>query len=125
MSNLETAELEIDAECPALFEAANPKVYRRNAFRVSGLPVEATPRDISRHAEKLRILQRYNVGDNGKTPLAIDPPPDQYAVREALHEADEFYRVGRRSDAPVWPCPGGGTREDPRVWRTGYWLRSA
>ena len=112
MSNLEAAELEIDAECPALFEAANPKVYRRNAFRVSGLPVEATPRDISRHAEKLRILQRYNVGDNGKTPLAIDPPPDQYAVREALHKLqdpekrliDEFFWF--------WPHQLGQSQSD-------------
>jgi len=85
--------------CPALLEATHPEVYRRNAFRVAGLSVEATPRDISRHTERLRMMQKFNANNGLKTPLPLDPIPDEHALREALHKLhdpekrliDEFF----------------------------------
>ncbi len=85
--------------CPALLEATHPEVYRHNAFRVAGLSVEATPRDISRHTERLRMMQKFNANSGLKTPLALIPAPDEHALREALHKLhdpekrliDEFF----------------------------------
>ena len=38
-----------------LIEQATPSLYIRNAFRVLNLPVDATPRDIKRHLEKVEL----------------------------------------------------------------------
>jgi hypothetical protein len=112
MSYAETNEQEHGAGCPALLESAHPEVYRRNAFRVAGLTVEATPRDISRHTEKLRMMQKYSANGAGKTPLALSPPPDEHGVRDALHKLhdpekrliDEFFWF--------WPHQLGQSKAD-------------
>ncbi len=112
MNYAEATESEFGGSCPALLEAAHPEVYWRNAFRVAALSVEATPRDISRQAERLRMMQTYNAKAASKTPLALNPPPDEHAVREALHKLhdpekrliDEFFWF--------WPHQLGQSRAD-------------
>ena len=83
-----------------LLEAARPQLFRVNGFRVLDLQVDATPREILRKVEKFEIMDKYGGGGHHKRgTLAIDPPPDANAMREAvqrLHDperrlVDEFF----------------------------------
>lgn len=85
----EAMESEFGESCPALLETVHPEVYRRNAFRVLGLSVEATPRELSQHAQRLQMMQRFGAKAAPKTPLALDPPPDEHAIREAVHKLND------------------------------------
>ena len=107
----ETAS-EFIGSCPALIESAHPEVYRHNAFRVMGLSVEETQRNMLRHTEKLRMMQKYGAKEAQKTPLALNPPPDEHTIREALHKLhdpekrliDEFFWF--------WPHQIGQSKTD-------------
>ncbi|MGQ9854213.1 MAG: hypothetical protein ACUVTG_12545 [Candidatus Oleimicrobiaceae bacterium] len=89
MNYAEATESECGRSCPVLPEAAHPEIYRRNAFRVLGLSVEATPREISQHTQRLQMMQKYSTNTAPKIPLALDPPPDEYAIREAVHKLND------------------------------------
>jgi len=100
--------------CARLLEAATPDLYRRNAFRVLGLPVTASGRDIRRREQRLRIAERLGVaahGGNGGY-LPLDPPPTEEDIRNALQRLydpetrllDEFFWF--------WPRQLGSVEED-------------
>lgn len=61
-------------------DETGPDLYRTNAFRVTGLPVGATSRDIRRRDERLRAMEKYGVdaaGDAaGILPLPRTPDED-------------------------------------------------
>lgn len=66
-------------------EAARPDLLRVNAFRVTELSVEASEQEISRQAEKLRMMESYGGGNRkSKGPLQIVPSPDTDEIRQAL-----------------------------------------
>jgi hypothetical protein len=131
MTYAEAAESTLGESCPALFEAAHPEVYRRNAFRVTGLSVEATPREISQHTERLRMMRKYNANACMKIPLALDPPPDEHAMREAVHKLhdpekrliDEFFwfwprELGQgKTDQALVLLNGGDVNRAAKHWR--------
>ncbi|MFB9907497.1 hypothetical protein [Allokutzneria oryzae] len=73
------------AEPKLLEPVANPDLYRRNAFRLSGLPVDATARDLRRRGEHLRAAERLGAPVTvTSSPLPPVPAPEPAAVREAL-----------------------------------------
>ena len=41
------------AECKPLIEMATPTMFQANAFRITGLPVDASIREITKHSDKL------------------------------------------------------------------------
>lgn len=94
---------------PDLVGLATPELYRRNAFRLSGLPVDASARQVRRRTEEveaaLRLGAELTVGDAWLPPTTVDGD----AVREALHRlrdpvrriVDEFFWL--------WPGLGGDT----------------
>lgn len=86
--------------CDILMQSATPDIYRINAFRISGLRVDATTREISNQIQKNQMLEKYGGKfDNNKSPFPIDPPPDNYKLQQALHRLrdpetriiDEFF----------------------------------
>jgi hypothetical protein len=112
---------------PAGVVAADAGLYRRNAFRVGGLPVTATPRQVRRRGEEVRAAEALGVeAPPGAAPwLPLRPAPDYAAVREALRRLDD--PVARVADEFfwIWPLPGDREREreregggdgDPVVW---------
>jgi hypothetical protein len=103
MSYAESIESSLDENCPALIEVAGPEIYRQNAFRVAGLSVEATPRDVSRHAEKLRMMQKFNANGSSKSPLALNPQPEDHTIRDAVHKLHDPER--RLIDELFWFWP--------------------
>lgn len=108
-SNIPTAIS--DASSEILLTAARPDLFRKNAFRVTGLAVEATAGDIARQAEKLRMAGKYG-GKRIPSPLPLTPPPDTDQIREAVDRlrdperrlVDEFFWF--------WPHKLGGSRDD-------------
>jgi hypothetical protein len=62
-------------ERPPLISAAHLNIYRENAFRITGLPVDATPKEIIRHADKLKMMEELGRGqDANGSAFALDPP---------------------------------------------------
>jgi hypothetical protein len=95
-----------DALCVPLTEAAHPQVYRTNAFRVTGLAVDATAREISRQAEKLRMMEKLGAaGAATAGVLALEPAPDPDGVREAIQRLGDPER--RLVDELFWLWPVG------------------
>ena len=87
-------------DCEILMQAAAPDIYRINAFRISGLNVSATTREISSQVQKNQMMEKYGGKmDNHKSPFPIEPPPDIDKLRQALHRLrdpetriiDEFF----------------------------------
>lgn len=100
----------------SLLEEIGPGTFRRNAFRVTGIAVDAGPREVSRHHEKLRMMEKLGTGGapaNGA--VGLDPPPDADAIREAVQRlldperrlVDEFFWF--------WPREFGRSAEDPAL----------
>jgi hypothetical protein len=98
-SNSESAD-QIKLDCEILMQAAAPDIYRINAFRISGLNVNATTREISNQIQKNQMQEKYGEKmENHKSPFPIEPPPDIDKLRQALHRLrdpetriiDEFF----------------------------------
>jgi hypothetical protein len=73
-----------------LLKTATPDLYRRNAFRLTGLPVTATVREVARQADKLKMLA--DLGGQAAEQLAVVPgmePPTVEEIREAVQRLKE------------------------------------
>ncbi len=90
----------VAGECGLLLEYSRPDIYRINAFRISGLNVNATTREISNQVQKNQMMEKYGgKTDYHKSPFPIEPPPDIDKLRQALHRLrdpetriiDEFF----------------------------------
>ncbi|RBM20656.1 hypothetical protein [Streptomyces sp. PT12] len=91
---------------PWLAESADLDLYRHNAFRVSGLPVTATPRAVRRRGSELRAAEALGAeAPPGVGWLALAPPPDHAAVREALRRLDDPLRRVADELFWLWPLP--------------------
>ena len=115
-----------------LLEVATPELYQQNAFRLLGLPVDTTPRDIAREAERLQLRERLGSGApaaEGVFPL--DPAPGADMIREAIQRlrdperrlVDEFFwfwpeRFGEsRTDLALTALAGGDMQAAVDIWR--------
>ena len=80
-----------DRSCPGLFGIATPELYRGNAFRVLGLPVDATMGDIRRRQNRLKMMEKLGMSapkDTGGY-LPLDVPPDEDDVRRAMQRLQD------------------------------------
>jgi hypothetical protein len=87
----------------SLLLSTRPDIYRLNAFRVTGLQVDATPREVARHLEKSEILQKFGKPIAVHGPMRLDPPPDGDALREAKQRLNDPQR--RIVDEFFWFWP--------------------
>lgn len=103
-------------ECKPLIEAATRDLFRKNAFRITGLSVDATTREVTRHADKLKMLAE--LGQDPHTQSAafpMKPPPSLDDIREAIQKlkdpekrlVDEFFWF--------WPEEFGNSQSDPAI----------
>jgi hypothetical protein len=98
-----------------LLDAAVATVYRTNAFRTIGLPVDASARDIAHRSERLRMPEKHGSGASGaEGPLALDPPPDRVAIREALRRLRDPERRLVEELFWFWPMDAAGY-DDPAL----------
>lgn len=103
-----------------LIEEATPDLYDRNAFRILGLPIDSSYREIKRHVEKLRMKDKFSIGadeeesidekrNEGKSLIDLE------RVREAVHRlndpelrfVDEFFWY--------WPLELNGSKQDDAI----------
>jgi len=103
-------------ECVPLLEAATKDLFRRNAFRITGLPVDATTREVARHADKLKMLAELGQDHHSHTAAyPMKPPPTLDEIREAIQKlkdpekrlVDEFFWF--------WPQEFGKSQSDPAM----------
>ncbi len=99
-----------------MLDACTLALYQKNIFRVTGLPVDATSKEVSRQAQKLQMLEE--MGGAAATPqpaFALIVPPTTDEIRNALTRmkepehriVDEFFWY--------WPENFGGSKEDPAI----------
>lgn len=103
-------------ECKPLINAATKNLYRNNAFRITGLPIDATNREIAKHVEKLKMMAELGQTQSGnKCAFALNPPPTTDDIREAIQKLkdpelrviDEFFWF--------WPAEFGKGQSDPAI----------
>ena len=103
-------------DCKPLLDAATKDLYRNNAFRITGLPVDASTREVDRHAGKLKILAEFGPDPNTQgAAFAIKPPPSLDDIRDAIQKVknpekrliDEFFWF--------WPEEFGKSQSDPAI----------
>ncbi|WP_131738735.1 hypothetical protein [Actinomadura roseirufa] len=116
-----------------LLDELGPGLYRENAFRVTGLAVNASARDIRWHAERLRVTSRFETGrvetGTAAETTLFGPAPDAAESREAAQRLrdptrrllDEFFwfwplQEGR-PDGAVTALRRGDVAEAERVWK--------
>lgn len=102
---------------PDLGAVATPELYQRNAFRLSGLPVDASARQVRRRADEVEAAVRLDaeltVGDAWLPPaeVAVDD------VRAALHRLRDPVRRIVDELFWLWPGLGGDTLADAAlIW---------
>lgn len=103
-------------QCKALLDAATPELYQQNAFRITGLPVDASQREISKHADTLKMMEELGHGHSvHAAAFALRPPPTVDQIREAIQKlkdpeqrvVDEFFWF--------WPRQFGKSAVDPAI----------
>jgi HEAT repeat protein len=92
-----------------LLEAARPGQYRRNAFRITGLRVDASGRDISRQADKLRLAEKPGSAGAPAAGALVRRLSD---TRESVREAAR--RALRRIDA-AWAQTDAAREATPEL----------
>jgi len=103
---------EIDS---SLFGDVTAGLYATNAFRVSGLPVNATSRDIRRRSEQLRVMAQLGGDsatgpDSGQGVLPLAERPGATAIADALERLRDPAR--RLVDELFWFWPGQDDKHD-------------
>lgn len=102
--------------CAPLMDACTLELYTKNIFRVAGLPVDATSKEIARQAQKLQMLEEMGGDAAGTSPafaLAIPPTSDEIRaalsrIKESQHRiVDEFFWY--------WPEEFGSSKNDPAI----------
>jgi len=89
-----------------LREVATINLYQANAFRIAGLNVDASLRDVSKEAEKLELMLRL-----GRTPppaaiFPLDEAPTIESVRNALQSLKDPESRLVQEFFWFWPCTG-------------------
>ena len=112
----ETASSEHGADCQPLLELATPHIYRLNLFRVLGLPITVTARDVQRQYNRRKIQEKLGLTSSNAFGghLALDPPPTDNDIRNAM---ERLHRpVDRLLDEVFWFWPTqGDASSDPAL----------
>lgn len=91
-------------------------MFRANAFRITGLPVDATPRTIAKRSDELKMMEELGQGKSAHTgALALKTPPTVDQIRDAIQRLkdpeqriiDEFFWF--------WPREFGQSASDPAI----------
>src|ERR1700730_1003500 len=71
-------------DCPALLAVTAPDLYRKNAFRITGLAVDATTREMVKHIEKLKMYEELGqLAEALPKAFPLKPSPTFEDIREA------------------------------------------
>lgn len=121
-------------ECKSLSDACTHFVYRHNAFRIAGLFVDASIREVKRRIDDLKHAEE--MGDAEKEhchAFALKPPPKLEQIREAALKlqdperriVDEFFwfwpmQWGKgKHDEALLALANGDRKVPHRIWANG------
>lgn len=100
-------------ECKPLVSACIPSVYIHNAFRITGLPVDASARDIKRRIDDLKAASEMGDDDDEHThAFALKPPPAVDHIREAAQRLQDSERRIIEEFFWFWPREWGKGSSD-------------
>jgi hypothetical protein len=113
-----------------LLSTANINLYRENAFRVTGLTVSATAKQIAKRTDELRVLEELGFGGaSGTSAFKLEPPPSVDQIRESLQRLkepehrliDEFFWFWPRSlsdedDSAIQAFQAGDANKAHEIW---------
>ena len=103
-------------ECDPLMEACTLTLYQKNIFRITGLPVDATAKEIAKQAQRLQMLDEMGGSPAGAQPaFPLKPAPTNEQIRGALARmkepehrlVDEFFWY--------WPDSFGNSKGDAAI----------
>jgi hypothetical protein len=116
-----------------MLDLANPDLYRINAFRVTGLPVRASAREVARHTDKLKLIEELGESsETHATAFALKPPPSIDQIRASVHRIrdpilrllDEFFWFwplnpdASNADQALVALEGGDVNAAIKVWES-------
>ncbi len=97
-------------------EACTLELYTKNIFRVAGLPVDATSKEIARQAQKLQMLEEMGGGNAATTPaFALAVAPTSHEIRAALSRMKESQHRIVDEFFWYWPEEFGASKNDPAI----------
>ena len=98
----------------ALADILQPELFRRNPFRVLGLPVTATTRAIAAQVQKLAPIAERGGSDAALDgPFPIKPPPGTNDIKAAVRQLHDPLRRLLCELFCFWPMVGGDGASDP------------
>jgi DNA-binding response OmpR family regulator len=114
-------------EYEALLRMMGPQLYRQNAFRLTGLDVDTSLRDISRQAEKLEMMAKLGVNsqDRGAFAIAVTTEEIRAALQSIkipeqrlLHEFFWFWPStgSSKTDEALSAIKKGDVQHSEEVW---------
>ena len=97
-----------------LIDEAHPNLYRKNAFRILGLPVDASTRDINRQMQRMRMLA--GTGSDSLPRIGDLPSIDNSPDGDVIHSAVQRLRNPELRLADelfwFWPSPSEDSEND-------------
>ena len=100
-------------DCRQLFDACTPLVYAHNAFRITGLAVDASVRDVKRRIDDLKAAEEIGGADEEHShAFALDPPPSMEHIREAAQRLQDPERRIVEEFFWFWPESWGNGKAD-------------
>jgi DNA-binding response OmpR family regulator len=118
------------ADYKPLLEMVTPRLYERNAFRITGLPVNASLRDISKQVEKLEMMAKLGVPSVG-SPGILASSATIEEIRDALqslknpetrllHEFFWFWPICSTidQDDALGALKGGDLSQAEAIWKS-------
>jgi hypothetical protein len=106
-----------NSECQALIDACTLELYQKNIFRITGLSVDASAKEVARQAQRLQMMEEMS-GEGtlqSKAAFPLAPPPSAEQIRQALARmkepehrlVDEFFWY--------WPEKFGSSKDDNAI----------
>jgi hypothetical protein len=111
MSSIETIPV-----CGPLMAAAGALLYRRNPFRVTGLSVDVSVREISRQAARLQMILELGQAEAvPQSAFPLDPRPGLDEIRDAIEQIKDPQNRIVYEFFWLWPDEWGKSRNDPAI----------
>lgn len=99
------------ADYEPLFAVSNVRVYETNAFRLTGLDVDASLRDLAKEAEKLEMANKLGVKHSHAEIFPLRNPPDMGTIKTALQKLKDPEQRLLQEFFWFWPL-GDSSKED-------------
>ncbi len=93
--------------------STHPNLYLSNAFRITGLSVDASPREVARQGERLKLMEKLGTAPTkGSGILPLDVDTDGHGLREAIQRLNDPERRLVDEFFWFWPRTLGQSKDD-------------